>query len=116
MQIPLVGTIFVFIKTAHETASYTQHKIMKINSNYKLREIAGETIIVNQGMAGTDMTRIISLNSSARFLYESLEEKTFSTDDVTDALLAKYSISKEQAAKDAQAWVDALVGCKVIEP
>ena len=37
---------------------------MKIKSEYKLREVAGETIIVNQGTIGVDMTRIISLNSS----------------------------------------------------
>jgi len=36
---------------------------MKINPNYKLRSIAGETIVVNQGISGTDMTRIISLCS-----------------------------------------------------
>lgn len=39
---------------------------MKINKNYKLRQVAGETIVVNQGKGGTDMTRIISLNDSAR--------------------------------------------------
>ena len=43
---------------------------MRINPNYKLREIAGETIIVNQGKTGIDMTRIISLNSSAKVLYQ----------------------------------------------
>ena len=47
---------------------------MKINSHYKLREVAGETIVVNQGTAGMDMTRIISLNASAKLLYESLAE------------------------------------------
>ena len=45
---------------------------MKINSNYKIREVAGETIVVNQGTTGMDMTRIISLNVLARLLYESL--------------------------------------------
>lgn len=48
---------------------------MKINPNYKLREVAGETIVVNQGTTGMDMTRIISLNTSAKLLYESLSEK-----------------------------------------
>ena len=38
---------------------------MKINSNYKIREVAGETIVVNQGTTGMDMTRIISLNTSS---------------------------------------------------
>ena len=47
---------------------------MKINTNYKLREVAGETIVVNQGKAGADMTRIISLNASAKtkMVWESL--------------------------------------------
>lgn len=88
---------------------------MRINSNFKLREVAGETIVVNQGMAGTDMTRIISLNSSARFLYESFAGKEFNTNDAADALVAKYGISREQALKDAQLWADALIKCKVIE-
>ena len=43
---------------------------MKINPNYKLREIADETIVVNQGATHVDMTRIISLNATARMLYE----------------------------------------------
>ena len=75
---------------------------MKINSNYKLREVAGETIVVNQGTAGTDMTRIISLNASAKLLYESLAEKEFTTEDAADVLTATYGISREQALKDAQ--------------
>jgi len=32
---------------------------MRINPNYKLREIAGEVIIVNQGQADVNLTRII---------------------------------------------------------
>lgn len=87
---------------------------MKINSNYKLREVAEETIVVNQGTAGTDMTRIISLNASARLLYESLAEKEFTTEDAADVLTATYGIGREQALKDAQVWVDALMKCKVI--
>ena len=35
---------------------------MKIKPNYKLREIAGENMVVNQGVANVNMTRIISLN------------------------------------------------------
>ena len=51
---------------------------MKINPNFKLREMAGETIIVNQGHTGADLTRIISLNKSARLLYERLADKDLS--------------------------------------
>ncbi len=88
---------------------------MKINSNFKLRMVAGEAIVVNQGKTGTDMTRIISLNSSALFLYESFAGKEFDTNDAADALIAKYGISREQALKDAGLWTDSLMKCKVIE-
>ena len=88
---------------------------MKINSNYKLREVAGETIVVNQGIAGLDMTRIISLNASAKLLYESLAEKEFTTEDAAHILTTTYGIGNAQALEDAQVWVDALMKCKVIE-
>ena len=88
---------------------------MKINSNYKLREIAGETIIVNQGKEGVDMTRIISLNSSAKVLYEQLTGKEFSLEDAAQVLVGNYGISQEMALADAGKWVDALKECKVIE-
>ena len=88
---------------------------MKINQNYKLREVAGETIVVNQGTAGMDMTRIISLNASAKLLYESLSEKVFTLEDAAAVLVSTYGISQEHALKDVQVWVEALQKCKVIE-
>lgn len=87
---------------------------MKIKSNYKLREIAGETIIVNQGKTGTDMTRIISLNASARMLYSQLLGKEFTLEEAARLLADTYGISMEQALKDAKVWADALIECKVI--
>ena len=88
---------------------------MKINSNYKIRKIAGETIIVNQGTANVDMTRIISLNESACLLYQALAEREFSTEDAARVLTETYGISDRQALTDAAKWVEALKGCGVIE-
>ena len=87
---------------------------MKINSNYKLRSIAGETIVVNQGTTGTDMTRIISLNASAKLLYEQLLDKEFTLEDAAKVLVNTYGISIEQALEDAEKWADALRKCGVI--
>lgn len=88
---------------------------MKIKKNYKLREVAGETIIVNQGTTGMDMTRIISLNSSAKMLYEHLLEKDFSVEDAANVLEEVYGIPHERAMNDANKWIEALKGCNVIE-
>jgi hypothetical protein len=88
---------------------------MKIKSEYKLREIAGEVIIVNQGTVGIDMTRIISLNDSARELYEHLVDKDFTLDDAAGVLVDIYDIPLLQAQRDAELWIDALKKCGVIE-
>ena len=87
---------------------------MKINSNYKIREVAGEIIVVNQGTANVNMTRIIALNASARLLYESLADKDFTLVDAADILSETYGIPAEVALKDAQVWVDALQKCGII--
>lgn len=88
---------------------------MKIKSNYKLRSVAGETIVVNQGVTGTDMTRIISLNASAKWLYEQLLGKDFELEDAAKVLEETYGIGREQAMTDAGKWAEALRNCGVIE-
>ena len=88
---------------------------MKINTNYKLREVAGETIVVNQGKGGADMTRIISLNASAKLLYERLQGCEVSLEDAAKLLVETYGIGHEQAMNDAAVWVEALQKCNVIE-
>lgn len=86
---------------------------MRIESCYKLRDIAGETIIVNQG-GDVDMTRIISLNESAVLLYRKLSGGEFSLDDAAQVLVEAYGIDVERATADAAVWVAALKDCKVI--
>lgn len=82
---------------------------MKIKSNYKLREIAGETIVVNQGTANVNMTRILSLNASAKLLYEQLSGREFTTEDAARVLSDTYGIGEEEALLDARKWMDALI-------
>ena len=88
---------------------------MKINPNYKIHEIAGENIVVNQGVVNVNTTRIISLNASARFLYEALAEKDFTVEDAAKVLVEGYGIDNTQAQKDAEKWVESLRQCGVIE-
>ncbi len=87
---------------------------MKINSSFKIREVAGETIIVNQGKADVDMTRIISINASAKLLYETLVDKEFTLEDAAQILTDTYGITNEVALKDAKVWVEALQKCGII--
>ena len=88
---------------------------MKISKNYKIREIAGETIVVNQGTANVNMTRIISLNESAKLLYEQLQDKEFELKDAAPVLVDTYGITEEVALKDVAVWADSLKKCGIIE-
>lgn len=88
---------------------------MRINPQYKLREIAGETFLVNQGTPNINLTRIISLNKSARRLYEELYGKEFTVEDAQNILLEIYNVDAETALNDARKWVESLKECNVIE-
>lgn len=87
---------------------------MKINKKFKLRTIAGETIIVNQGSIEADLTKIISLNTTSCFLYEQLAGKDFNLEDVEKLLLDNYEVDETTAKEDAANWVEQLIKCEVI--
>lgn len=88
---------------------------MKIKAIYKLRSIAGDSIIVKQGTRDVDFTHIISLNKSAKFLYEKFLGKDFTIEDVARLLESTFNISKERAENDARIWVESMIECQVIE-
>ena len=87
---------------------------MKINAEHKLREIAGETVVVQLGKVGADLTKIISHNSSAKYLYEEFLGRDFTIEEVAAALVEHYGIDSERAEKDASRWVNDLMDCSVI--
>lgn len=88
---------------------------MKIKENFKVRKIAGENLIVNQGATHSDLTKIISLNPTALYLWEALGHVEFSADDAAELLVEKYGIDKETALKDATKWIDKMKAEGVIE-
>ena len=88
---------------------------MKINPNFRLRDIAGETIIVNQGTSDVDMTRIISLNASAKLIFEAMAGKEFTIDDAAKLLVDTYEIEESQAISDVVVWAQALKEQGIIE-
>lgn len=62
---------------------------MKIREEYKVREMAGEHVVIMQGRLGVDMTKIISLNESALYLWNALAGKEFSVDDAARLLTVR---------------------------
>lgn len=88
---------------------------MRIKGTYKVREIAGENLIVEQGKSQDDMTKVISLNDSALFLWKELQGSEFSLEEAAQVLMNQYGIPKEKALVDVQKWAERLSDCGIIE-
>ena len=78
---------------------------MRIREAYKVREMAGEHVVIMQGRKGVDMTRIISLNDSSLYLWNALAGKDFEVEDVTRLLTDRYEVDPATAARAAAACV-----------
>lgn len=87
---------------------------MRIKTDCKIRDIAGEKMIILQGKYGTDMTKIVSLNESAELLFSSLRDKEFSIADAAKVLTDNYEVEQTTAETDAKRWINQLEDCGII--
>lgn len=87
---------------------------MKIDSKAKVRDIAGEKVVIMQGRLGADMTRIIQLNGSSVWLLEQLTERDFEVADVVELLTSRYDVDEQTATADATKWVEQLRENKIV--
>lgn len=87
---------------------------MRFKEGCKVRSMAGENVVIMQGRAASDMTRIISLNDSSLLLWNELQGKEFEVADVATTLVAHYGIDSATAERDATAWVEKLVECGLV--
>lgn len=81
---------------------------MKINPLYKVRNVAGENIVLLQGKMGGDMTRVVGFNETALLLWNELYGKDFTIDDAVRVLTDHYEVDETTAAVDAERWVQDL--------
>ena len=77
---------------------------MKVNGNYVLKKVADSYIVVALGGDIVDLNTIISLNDTGAFIWKQLENET-DKDAVVSALLNEYEVTKEQAEKDVDAFI-----------
>lgn len=84
---------------------------MKIAEGFKLRTLGRDYIVVGEGLSRINYNKMISLNETAAYLWNSLKDKDFGIDDMVSLLLDKYEVSEETAREDsaklAQDWIDA---------
>lgn len=88
---------------------------MKFKEGYKVREIAGEHVIIKQGRFGADMTRVIALNATSLLLWEQLQGREFEASDVITILTENFDVDTATATTDAESWIVKLKECDLVE-
>jgi hypothetical protein len=68
-----------------------------------------------QGKHGSDLTKIISLNESALYLWNELQGKEFDAEVVANMIVERYGIDKGVATTDAERWIEKLRECNIAE-
>ena len=84
---------------------------MRIIEGFRLRKLGKEHIVVGEGLAQVNFNKMVSLNGTAAYLWESVEGRDFTVADLTALLLERYEVEAEVAERDAaalaRAWVEA---------
>ena len=84
---------------------------MKIKEGFVLREMCGENIVAAEGLQHINFNKLISLNSTAAFLWKALEGKEFTAENMAQLLVDEYGIDMELALKDSEnlckSWIEA---------
>lgn len=88
---------------------------MKTVPGFKLRKLVNDHILIAEGINLVDFNKMISFNPTAAYLWESVEGKEFTVEDLTKLLTDRYDVSEEVAAADSKAIADEWVKQGIVE-
>ena len=88
---------------------------MKLKSGFVLREVCNQKIVAAEGLQNINFNKLLALNVSAAFLWEEVEGKEFTVEDLADAIVREYGIDKELALKDSQNLLDSWRAAGVLD-
>lgn len=84
---------------------------MRLKNGFVLREMWGEHIVSGEGIEHINFNKLISLNSTAAFLWKEAEGRDFTAETLAELLIDRYGIDMELAMKDSEnlinAWIEA---------
>ena len=84
---------------------------MRTKKGFTIRPLAREFILTPEGNAQINLNKLVSLNATAAYLWQSVQDKEFTAKDLADLLLEKYEVAPEVALADSEAimlkWLEA---------
>lgn len=80
-----------------------------------LRRLGTETMIVAESIDLINFDRLVTLNASAAYVWESLPDTGFGADTITRLLTDRYDVDETTAREDARALAEAWLKAGIIE-
>lgn len=87
---------------------------MKISSNYVIREIAGDYIIVPIGQAIFDFQGLITVNEIGAFIWELLQENDLTLNEIETAIKDEYEVEPSIVKKDVIDFLNQLIKYRIL--
>lgn len=76
---------------------------MKIKDGFRLRDVMGQATVIGEGVEQVNFNKLITMNSTAAWLWEQVTGRDFSVETLASLLIEKYGIDNALAQKDAEA-------------
>lgn len=84
---------------------------MKFRKGLILKNICGENVIVAEGLENIDFCKMLVLNESAKYLFEQVNGRDFTAEELESLLLERYEVDEAIVRKDVAAlcssWAEA---------
>ena len=84
---------------------------MKTKKGFEMQNVCGEYLLVPAGVENVDFSKIISLNETAAYLWNCVEElESFDIETLAELLTKEYEVEMEVAIEDcrmiAERWIE----------
>lgn len=84
---------------------------MRLKEGFRMRTLGRDVILTAEGLNSVNFNKMISLNSSAAYLWERVAGREFTPEDLAEMLMEKYDVDRDTALKDsravAESWIEA---------
>lgn len=75
---------------------------MKLKNDLILRKVGSDYIIVQPEEGVADLSKVFTLNNSAAYVWEALQEKEFELEDIKSLLTDRFDVDDQTALADAE--------------
>lgn len=75
----------------------------------------GQATVIGEGVEQVNFNKIITLNSSAAYLWRAVEGEEFDVAMIADLLIEEYNIDRQTAEKDAKTITDQWIEVGIVK-